>query len=86
MSESMYLIKPDELTEAINKYQNAPSFVGDRKFKGFLLCPTIDPASRPAMYLNPVYGDPDNPTDTDGDIIIQNNSTKACPYPPGYGS
>jgi len=50
-------------------------------FRGYVLCPSIDPSSQPAVYFNPVFGsDPLG----DGDIIIQTNTTKACPYPPGY--
>jgi len=83
----MLFIKSEDFDKLVAAYTAIKSNVlpaGVQKglpLKGYVLCPSIDLSSQPAVYINPVFG-----TDPlgDGDIIVQTNTTKACPYPPGY--
>jgi len=71
----------DKLVQAYTQKTLPAGVSKDVPFKGYVLCPSIDSSGQPAVYINPVFGsDPLG----EGDIIVQTNSTKACPYPPGY--
>ena len=93
MSESMYLLDPAVIQDLAEKSKDPKQLLSfdlpqGYVFRGFVICPSIDAAGQPLVFLNPVFqnsaGDPANPGDQD--LVIQTNAAKACPYPPGYPS